>query len=427
MKFNKTSLLSFAFLISKQIIKINAFPSNGEDQLNSFPYGEKEFRLGIIGDSGAEDESREVMELTTYDAILNLGDLDYNCQPDAYFEKVLDSNRKYDFLSVLGNHDAGHECPAEANRFLDNVYNEMTSSKNKNTQCEFSESKFMWSCKYYNMRIIGLTPGVSGADKRDVQLEFLKKHLSSSNEDWKICAWHFYDKYYHTGKYPDDGNIVSGSYESFYDYCKDHGAIIFSAHDHVYARTHVMSQFSEPVIDRFDEETGEDIVQIRKGATIDILNGAGGWEMYIEQGEQKDYKWWQKKYAKGSHGENEKSYGGLFCNFNVGGNKDKARCEFLRINSDEKVFDNFTIYKNENPGTIPYSQIDEKFLYEKTEAFKNGGSSGNGSKISTTKIIIGGSICAALVILGGGILLFTKKNKKYTNTYEPTIKIKLED
>jgi len=424
MKFNKISLLSIALLISKQIVRINALPTDIEEKIKSFPYGEKEFRLAIIGDSGAEDESREVMELTTYDAILNLGDLDYNCEPDAYFEKVLDSDRNYDFMAVLGNHDAVHECPAEADKFLDNVYNEMTSSKNKNTECEFSESRFMWSCKYYNMRIIGLTPGISGANKRDEQLEFLKKHLSESNEDWKICAWHFYDKYYHTGKYPDDGNIVSGSYESFYDYCKDHGAIIFSAHDHVYARTRVMSQFSEPVIDQFDDKTGEDIVQIRKGATIDILNGAGGWEMYIEQGEQKDYKWWQKKYAKGSNGEFEKSYGGLFCNFNVGGNKDKAQCEFLRINSDEKVFDTFTIYKNENPGTIPYSQIDEKFIYEKIEAFKNGSLSSNGQKSTTTKLIISGSICAAFVALGVALLIFRKNNKKYTD--DPKIKNKMK-
>lgn len=219
---------------------------------------------------------------------------------------------------------------------------------------------------------MGLTPSISGADSRSEQLYFLKKHLRDATEDWKICAWHFYDKYYHTGKYQEYGNIVSGDDggESFYDICKEQGAIIFSAHDHVYARTRVMSKFSSPIIDVYDSKTGSDIVQIRKGATFNILNGAGGWEMYIEQGEQKDYSHWQKKYAKGNNNENAKRYGGLFCKFNVGGNNRKAYCEFQRINSSEKVFDHFYIYRNDEPSNRTYIQIDEDFSYEKLNAYK---------------------------------------------------------
>jgi len=200
----------------------------------------------------------------------------------------------------------------------------------------------------------------------------LKKHLNDATEDWKICSWHFYDKYYHTGMYQEYGNIVSGDHggESFYDYCKDHGAIIFSAHDHVYARTKVMSEFKEPVIDKYDGKTSGNIVQIRNGATFNILNGAGGWEMYIEKGEQKDYKHWEKKYARGDNYENANRYGGLFCQFNVGGNKRKAYCEFQRINSSDKVFDKFYIYRNDDPENHSYNDIDESFISEKIKAFE---------------------------------------------------------
>jgi len=92
------------------------------------------------------------MKLSSFDAILNLGDLDYKCSPDKYFTDVLNSKRKYQFMSVIGNHDAKSQCSDDiARKFLNNVYSEMTNKKNSDISCEFSESKFMWSCKYKNM------------------------------------------------------------------------------------------------------------------------------------------------------------------------------------------------------------------------------------------------------------------------------------
>jgi len=92
--------------------------------------------------------------------------------------------------------------------------------------------------------------------------------------------------------------------------------------------------------------------------------------MYIEQGKYKDYDHWQITYARGSHGENANRYGGLFCNFNVGGNNRKAYCEFLRINSSKKLYDSFTIYRNDDPANLSYADIDNNFKVEKINAYK---------------------------------------------------------
>jgi len=92
------------------------------------------------------------MELSKFNALLHLGDFDYNCNADKYFNQILDSKRSYQFMGVIGNHDARGECrDSVANSFLNHVYDEMTNSKNKETTCEFSKSKFMWSCVYRNM------------------------------------------------------------------------------------------------------------------------------------------------------------------------------------------------------------------------------------------------------------------------------------
>ncbi|ORX42003.1 Metallo-dependent phosphatase, partial [Piromyces finnis] len=367
-------ILQLLFLALKQIIQCNSKNVPTIEDIKSYKYGSDPFTLAIIGDSGTTKEAKKVMELSSFDALLHLGDFDYNCLPDKYFIEVLNQQRSYQFMGVAGNHDAIPQCNKDiAQKFLNNIYYHMVSDKNNKTTCEFSASKYMWSCVYKNMRIIGLTPGVSGADSRKEQLSFLKTHLRDAKEDWKICSWHFYDKYYHTGKYQQYGNIVSGDRdgdESFYDYCKDHGAIIFSAHDHVYARTKVMLKFTKPVIDKFDENADGTVVQIRNGATFNILSGTGGYEVYVEQGEQKNYNHWRKKYAKGDNNENAKRFGGLFCNFNVDGNNRKAYCQFLRINSSEKVFDSFYIYRNDDPGSVTYKNIDENFEYEKLKAYK---------------------------------------------------------
>ncbi|KAG4091932.1 hypothetical protein H8356DRAFT_1406995 [Neocallimastix lanati (nom. inval.)] len=437
MKLSTKNLIPFIFFINIKIIQSKAQPieddytnktkqasetkdieqnirnSITDEQLDSFTYGDEEFKLAIIGDSGVERESREVMKLTKYDALLHLGNYDYKCSPHKYFDTMLDSDRTYQFMGILGNQEGDDQCPGKLRDYEDILYEEMTNSKNSGVKCEFSSSKAMWSCVYKNMRIIGLSQNISGVDSRSEQLYFLKKHLDHATEDWKICAWHYYDKYYHTGKNPQDSerNLISEDGDSFYDYCKDHGAIILNAHDNVYARTHVMSKFKSPMIDEYDKHNDGCVVQIRKGATLDILNGVGGNEIYIEQGEEKDYSHWQKKYAKGENDENAKRFGGLFCQFNYGGNNKKAYCELLRINSSEKVFDSFYIYQNEDPNHVSYSQIDKNFKNDKINAYiasnndKNNhstkGDSGEEDSVDAMDQIVDKVFTKTNIIIGG--------------------------
>jgi len=93
------------------------------------------------------------MKLASYDALLHLGDFDYHKKPDAYFDNILTSSRKYKFMGVLGNHDSTSEyTESQARHFREGIYKEMKStSRNSGVDCEFSDSKFMWSCKYKNM------------------------------------------------------------------------------------------------------------------------------------------------------------------------------------------------------------------------------------------------------------------------------------
>eukprot|EP00833_Pecoramyces_ruminatium_P014740 jgi/Orpsp1_1/1188772/evm.model.d7180000067071.1 len=140
------------FFVFNQIIQNNAKTMITIEEFNAYQYGKEEFTLAVIGDSGSNNEAKKVLQLSSFDALLHLGDFDYKCLADYYFNNILDSKRKYQFMGVLGNHDAQHTCPTEvAKKFLNNVYEEMTNNKNREVQCEFSDSKFMWACVYKNM------------------------------------------------------------------------------------------------------------------------------------------------------------------------------------------------------------------------------------------------------------------------------------
>jgi len=95
------------------------------------------------------------MKLTTFDALLHLGDYDYECVPNKYFDTILDSSRSYQFMGILGNHEGVSECGKEKfDKYKSLLYDQMTNSKNSKISCEFSSSKAMWSCKYKNMVIL---------------------------------------------------------------------------------------------------------------------------------------------------------------------------------------------------------------------------------------------------------------------------------
>jgi len=226
-----------------------------------------------------------------------------------------------------------------------------------------------------------------------------------------------------------------------------------------------MTRFKTPKIDDYDSKTDRYTVQIRNGATLNILNGAGGYEMYEEKGEQKDYGHWQRKYALGKAKENAKRFGGLFCTFNVGGNNKKAKCEFLRINSSNKLFDNFTIYQNDNPSTVSYTDIDASFRNDKVKAYLaskgiidkslapnstsphstpidpsideinvssnniyedvNGNYEDEPNSIFTkARVIIGASVCAVVAIIAGGLIVLKMKKNKYP-VDEPELQLRI--
>jgi len=110
-----------------------------------------------------------------------------------------------------------------------------------------------------------------------------------------------------------------------YEACRKGGAIVATAHEHSYSRTHLMDDFkTQSVVSR------SNILVIEKGKSFAFVSGLGGKSV---RDQERDGYWWAARYTE-DQGAN---YGALFCTFTA----DRATCHFRDISG--RVPDRFEI------------------------------------------------------------------------------------
>ena len=106
-------MISYRF---KQLISINfslavIFFSIGLGSLFAQPVDETpvNFKIAFIGDQGVGDDARAVLNLIkseNADAVVHLGDFDYNDDPAAWNAQINDIlGKEYPYFASIGNHD----------------------------------------------------------------------------------------------------------------------------------------------------------------------------------------------------------------------------------------------------------------------------------------------------------------------------------
>jgi len=117
-----------------------------------------------------------------------------------------------------------------------------------------------------------------------------------------------------------------------YEECRKGGAIIATAHNHSYARTHLMGDFESQRV-----ASTSNTLRIEKGKTLAFVSGLGGNGMDDQNDELAANDWWAAVYTP----EQGADYGALFCVFNYNGVENKAHCYFKDING--RIPDEFDI------------------------------------------------------------------------------------
>jgi hypothetical protein len=284
------------------------------------------FTIAFIGDQGLGPNAEAVLNLIKNEganAVLHLGDFDYVDNPagwDGQINSILGPDFPY-FASV-GNHDA-------ARFYGSGGYQEFLAARMNRLGIPWEGDLGVRSSFCYKGIFIVLTaPGTFGAD-HDL---YIRNRLATDNSIWRISGWHKNMRLMQVGGKGDETGW--GVYEE----SRAGGAIIATAHEHSYSRTHLLSNFENQTVASTDNTLvlGSDNpnTQADEGRSFAFVSGLGGFSI---RAQQLSGDWWASIYTS-DQGAN---YGALFGVFNYQGNPRVAHFYFKNLNGT--IVDDFHV------------------------------------------------------------------------------------
>ena len=288
------------------------------------------FTIAFIGDQGLGPESVAVLNLIKSEgaqAVMHSGDLDYVDDPaawEAQINTVLGPNFPY-FVSI-GNHDELAWSGSNGyQKFLEDRFNRLgiTWSGRLGVRSSFH---------YKGIFFVLTSPGItSGFDDGRSDL-YIRDQLVADTSVWSICSWHKNMRLMQVGSKEDETGW--GVYEE----ARKGGAIMATAHEHSYSRTHLLSSMSAQTV-----ASTSNMLHLTEGNSFAFVSGLGGRSI---RAQSVTGSWWASAYASTCLPGDQvcqpnASSGALFGVFNVDGQPNKAVFYFKDIKG--RVVDQFVV------------------------------------------------------------------------------------
>ena len=279
--------------------------------------------VAFIGDQGLTEHARAVLRLIKRegaDLVLHLGDFDYQDDPgawDAMITEVLGAD--FPLFAAVGNHDdkrwygPGGYQERQEERLARVPEADCRGELGVRSACTLRGLFFILSG-------IGTIPEVPDQPEH---VEYLREQLAETDAIWRICAWHQNQRLMQVGGKDDDVGWQA------YEVCREGGAIVATAHEHSYSRTHLMDDFDTQSV-----ASTSDTLVIDHGKSFVFVSGLGGHSI---RDQELDGPWWASIYTSDQGAQ----FGALFCEFFAGGEPDRASCYFKDI--DGHVPDRFEL------------------------------------------------------------------------------------
>ncbi|HET6890677.1 MAG TPA: metallophosphoesterase [Pyrinomonadaceae bacterium] len=291
------------------------------------------FKMAFIGDQGLGPNAVAVLNLIKQEgaqAVMHSGDLDYVDDPaawEAQINSVLSANFPY-FVSI-GNHDElAWNGPNGYQQFLESRFNRLGISWSGRLGVKSS-------FHYKGIFFVITPPGIaSGFDDGTSDL-YIRDQLVADTSVWTICSFHKNMRLMQIG-----GKIDETGW-GVYEEARKGGAIIATAHEHSYSRTHLLSSMSSQTV-----ASTSNTLHLTEGNSFAFVSGLGGHSI---RAQLLTGNWWASAYASTClQGDpicqpNARS-GALFGVFNVDGQPNKAAFYFKDING--RVVDQFIVISN---------------------------------------------------------------------------------
>jgi hypothetical protein len=274
--------------------------------------------MAFIGDQGVNPSAVAVLQLIHdegADMVLHQGDLGYTINAVAWDQQI-DATLGADFpyFGSIGNHDCLDSLPGCSGPGNWPDYQALLQARLDRipgASCT-GELGVNAACTYMGMFFILSGVGTAGTDHET----FITDALNADDSLWRICAWHKNHNLMQVGSKTSEVSLT------IYDACRAGGAIIATAHEHSYSRTHLMSSFANQTILSTSSE-----INIDFGQTIAFVSGIAGQSIRAENPTRAADPWWARIYTATQGAEP----GALFCSFNDQSVPTRAHCYFKDI------------------------------------------------------------------------------------------------
>jgi hypothetical protein len=312
------SLLSFLLLV--------AVAPRGGAQEGETPV---DLTIAFLGDQGLGGDAEAVLRLVRdegADAVIHMGDFDYENDPaawDGQIDAVLGAD--FPYFASAGNHD-------EAMFYEPGGYQDLLEARMNRVGIPWQGDLGVQSSFHFQGIFVVFTAPDSFGDGDEEHAPYIRDQLAGDDSLWSISAWHKNMQLMQVGGKGDESGW--GVYEE----SRRGGAIIATAHEHSYSRTHLLADVEHQVV----ADTGEPLVLAADdpatpedgGRSFVFVSGLGGRSI---RDQELDGPWWASIYAADQGAQ----AGALFGVFNHQGNPRLARFYFKDIAGN--VVDDFLV------------------------------------------------------------------------------------
>ncbi|ORZ40093.1 hypothetical protein BCR44DRAFT_71055 [Catenaria anguillulae PL171] len=292
-------------------------------------------RIAFLGDQGLTPHSSLVLSMIRdwrADAAVALGDFDYADDPHAW-DSLINSTMgpAFPFIGVIGNHDIAKWNGPDG-------YAEIIARRihRSGLECSGNLGTSM-ECNVHGVHMVFSGVGTFGTGHE----QDIRARLGRSQAAWKVCGWHKNQRAFQTGNKPDETGY------GVYDACREAGAVVATAHEHAYARTHLMGSFEGKAMVNGSQPTLVGVhnppwqhLDVRPGQSFAFVSGLGGESVRGAYFPDLPKRPWLAAVATAD--TPDVRAGALLCEFHVHGDPHLAECIFKDAVSG-KVFDRFTV------------------------------------------------------------------------------------
>jgi hypothetical protein len=305
--------------------------------------------IAFFGDQGLGGDAEAVLELIRdegADAVIHMGDFDYEDDPAAW-EAQIDAFLGADFpyFASAGNHDEGMF-------YEPGGYQEVLEARMNRLGVLWDGDLGVRSSFHFEGIFIVFTAPDSFGDGDEDHAPYIRDVLAADDSVWSVSAWHKNMTRMQVGGKSDDTGW------GVYDESRRGGAVIATAHEHSYSRSHLLADVENQVVASTegplvlaadDPATPED-----EGRSFVFVSGLGGQSI---RNQEIDGPWWASIYASDQGARS----GALFGTFNYQGDPNLARFYFKDIAGE--VVDDFFVTSALEPAP-PTLRIDDVVVTE---------------------------------------------------------------